>query len=55
MGRPKKELKKIHNKKIKKAKKVVQSFSKGEIPYQELSQKAKHFLKKSKKQKSSLT
>lgn len=51
MGRPKKELKQIHRKKVKKAKKMVQSFSKGDIPYEKLNQQAKHFLNKSKKQK----
>lgn len=55
MGRPKNELKKIHRKKVKKAKEKVQAFSKGEISYADLSQKAKHFLQKSKKQKSTLT
>ncbi len=54
MGRPKNELKKIHKKKVKKAKKETRSFSKGETPYEKLSQRAKHFLRKSKKQKSTL-
>ncbi len=53
MGRPKRELKKIHKKKAKKAKSKVRLFSKGEISYEKLTQKAKHFLKKSQKQKKS--
>ena len=52
MGRPKKELKKIHRKKVKKAKNEARSFSKGDIPYEKLTRRAKHFLQKSKKQKS---
>lgn len=51
MGKPKRELKKIHRRKVKKAKKMVQSLCKGEIPFEKLSQRAKHFLKKRKKQK----
>ncbi|NQT28111.1 MAG: hypothetical protein HQ570_00765 [Candidatus Omnitrophica bacterium] len=51
MGRPKKELKKIHKKKTNKARKEAKQYSKGEIPYEKLTQRAKHFLKKGKKQK----
>lgn len=54
MGRPKKELKKIHRKNIKKAKKKVKLYLAKEIPYEKLTQKAKHFFQKSKKKKSSL-
>jgi len=51
MGRSKRELKKIHKKKTKKARGKAKQCSKGEIPYEKLTQRAKHFLKKSKKQK----
>ena len=51
MGRPKRELKKIHRKKTKKAREEAKKCSKGEIPYEKLTQRAKHFLKKGKKQK----
>ena len=51
MGRPKKELKKIHKKKTKKARREAKQCSKGEIPYEKLTRRAKHFLKKGKKQK----
>ncbi len=51
MGRPKKELKQIHRKKVKKAKKKVNEFIKGQTPINELTQHAKHFLKKQKKAK----
>lgn len=51
MGRSKRELKKIHKKKTKKARKEAQQCSKGEIPYEKLTQRAKHFLRKGKKQK----
>jgi len=50
MGRPKRELKKIHKKKTKKARRVAKQYSKGEIPYEKLTQRAKHFLRKGKKQ-----
>ena len=55
MGRPKHELKKIHRKKVKKAKEKTKLYSKGEISYQELSQRAKSFLKKGKKKKTTLS
>lgn len=51
MGRSKRELKKIHKKKTNKARGEAQQHSKGEIPYEKLTQRAKHFLKKSKNQK----
>ena len=51
MGRPKRELKKIHKKKTKKARREAKQYSKGEIPYEKLTQRAKHFLRKGKKQK----
>jgi len=54
MGRPKKELKKIHKRKVKKAKKQLQSLSKGEISLGKITQKAKKLLKKGKKRKSTL-
>ncbi|MCM8820286.1 MAG: hypothetical protein NC925_05775 [Candidatus Omnitrophica bacterium] len=46
MGRYKKELKKIHAKKVRKAKEQVRAFLKGEIPYEKLTQRAKYFLEK---------
>ena len=52
MGRPKRELKKIHRKKTKKAREEANQHKKGKIPYEKLTQRAKHFLKKSEKQKS---
>ena len=51
MGRPKKELKKIHKKKTNKARKEAKQHSKGEIPYEKLTKLAKHFLTKGKKKK----
>jgi len=51
MGRPKKELKKIHKKKTNKARLEAKQHSKGEIPYEKLTQLAKHFLTKGKKKK----
>ncbi|MBU1113213.1 MAG: hypothetical protein KKH93_05005 [Candidatus Omnitrophica bacterium] len=50
MGRPKKELKRIHRKKAKKAKKKVQAYSKKEITFEKLSKRSKHFLEKKRKQ-----
>ncbi|HEC69418.1 MAG TPA: hypothetical protein ENI31_03945 [Candidatus Omnitrophica bacterium] len=49
MGRPKEELKKIHRKKVKKAKEKVKAHLRGEIPYSNLSQLAKKLLEKRKK------
>ena len=49
MGRPKEELKKVHHKKVKKAKEKVKLYLKGELPYQKLTQLAKRFLKKRRK------
>ena len=51
MGRPKAELKKIHKKKAKRAKKKIQLYLKGEIPGDKLTQRAKYFLRKVKKKK----
>ena len=51
MGKPKRELKKIHKKKTKKARREAKQCSKGEIPYAKLTRRAKHFLRKGKKQK----
>ncbi len=50
MGRPKKELKKIHRKKMRKAKKKVQLYAKKELPFEKLGERGKHFLEKKKKQ-----
>lgn len=52
MGRPKKELTKIHSKKVKKAKEKVGRYLKGEISYKELSQLAKKLLEKRRRQES---
>lgn len=51
MGRSKRKLKKIHRKKTKKSRRKANLCAKGEIPYEKLTQRAKHFLKKGKKQK----
>jgi hypothetical protein len=51
MGRSKYELKKVHRKKVRKAKEKLKLYSKGEIPCEKLPSFAKHFLQKSKKQK----
>jgi len=51
MGRPKYELKKIHRRKVKKAKEKLKLYSKGETPYEKLTSFAKYLLKKGKKQK----
>jgi len=50
MGRPKKELKKIHRKKIRKAKSKVHLHAKKEIDFNQLTERAKHFLEKKRKQ-----
>ena len=49
MGRPKKELRRIHKKKVKKAKKLIARFEKGEISRNKLSQRARRLLGKKKK------
>ena len=49
MGRYKKELKKIHRKKIKKAKEKVKAYLRGEIPYEKLTSLAKRLLEKRKR------
>ncbi len=49
MGRPKSELKKIHRRKIKKAKKKVKNHLDKDSPCEPLTQLAKHFLKKQNK------
>ncbi len=48
MARYKKELTKIHRKKVKKAKEKVRLYLKGELPYEKLTQRAKRFLEKHK-------
>ncbi len=55
MGRPKKELKKIHRKKIKKAREKIKLLKEGKVTLESLTQKAKHFLKKGKKGKTVLS
>ena len=52
MGRPKKELKKIHRKKAKTAKKNVALYLQKDIPYEKLTQTARRFLEKRKRQES---
>ena len=52
MGRLKREMKMIHAKKIRKTKKKVKAYLKGDINYISLSRLAKERLKKSKKVKS---
>lgn len=54
MGRPKKELKRIHKKKIKKAKQKLQLLKAGKLTSKQLTQRARHFLKKGKKKKTTL-
>lgn len=49
MGRYKEELKRIHSKKVKKAKNKVRAFAKGEIPYSQLTSRAKKLFKKRKR------
>lgn len=49
MGRPKKELKKIHRKKVKKAKEKVKLFLEGKIPYKDLNALARKMLEKRKR------
>lgn len=49
MGKYKKELERIHGKKVRKAKAQVRSFAKGELAYEKLSQRAKKFLAKKKR------
>ena len=48
MGRPKKELKKIHRKKTKKAKNRLNAYLKKEITFEQLTPLAKRFLIKRK-------
>jgi hypothetical protein len=49
MGRYKKELARIHSKKMRKAKEKVRLFRKGELPVEKLTQLAKKYLEKSKR------
>lgn len=49
MGRPKEELRKIHRKKVKKAKERIKAYLKGEIPFSQLNQLAKKLLEKRKR------
>ena len=50
MGRPKRELKKVHRKKIRKAKKIVKLYSQKELAFEKLTVRGKHFLEKKRKQ-----
>jgi len=49
MGRPKKELRKLHRKKVKKAKEKIKLYLQGKISYQQLNTLAKKLLQKRKK------
>ncbi len=55
MGRPKKELKKIHRKKVKKAKEKVKLFLEGKISYKELNALARKMLERRKRTEASLS
>ncbi len=55
MGRPKNELKKIHAKKVRKAKEKLKLFIKNQLSYSQLTVRAKSFFQKGRKKKSSLT
>ena len=50
MGRSKRELKRIHRKKIKKAKKKVKLYSQKELAFEKLTVRGRHFLEKKRKQ-----
>ena len=54
MGRPKKELRKLHRKKLKKAKEKLKAYLRGEISYSKLTQRAKRILEKKKQEKNQL-
>ncbi|MDD5194606.1 MAG: hypothetical protein PHQ96_02895 [Candidatus Omnitrophica bacterium] len=49
MGKYKREMARIHSKKVKKARLKVQAFVKGEVPYEKLSRRAKELLAKRKR------
>lgn len=49
MGRYKKELKRIHARKVRKTKEMVRKYYKGELSYEKLTALAKKFLEKRKK------
>ncbi len=55
MGRPKKELKRIHRKKTKRAKVRVTSHLKGDLPKEKLTTLAKKFLRAKKKKEARKT
>jgi len=55
MGRPKKELKKIHRKKVKKAKEKVKLFLEEKISHKELNALARKMLERRKKAEASLS
>ncbi len=52
MGRPKEELRKIHRKKVKKAKERVKLYLEGRLSYKDLNALAKKMLEKRKRQES---
>jgi len=52
MGRYKREMKKIHATKVRKAKDAVRAFVKGEKTFEDLTQRAKKLLAKRRKQES---
>jgi hypothetical protein len=49
MGKYKRELKRMHGKKVRKAKEKVRLYCKGDLPYEKLTVLAKKFLAKRKK------
>jgi len=53
MGRSKKEMKRVHARRVKRDKRKLQLYSKKEIAFEKLNQHAKHLLDKSKKKKTS--
>ncbi len=55
MGRPKEELRKIHRKKVKRAKEKVKAYLEGKLSYQALNRLAKDLLKKRKKVEKTLS
>lgn len=55
MGRPKEELRRIHHKKIKRAREKIKAYLKGELEYQKLSRLARKLLRKRKKSVSTPT
>ncbi len=55
MGKLKKEMKKIHSRKVKRAKEKIKAFRKGEISYDQLNALARKFLARQNKKKKETT